>query len=115
MRIVLALFGMVTFTVIANLLLKTGAAASEAGTFQVSNFLNWRLLAAMASYGVSVAFYFVLMTWLPLNVAISFAGAQYIAVVLAAWWILSEPIRPAQWTGIALIALGIAVIGWSRP
>jgi undecaprenyl phosphate-alpha-L-ara4N flippase subunit ArnE len=78
------------------------------------NFLSWRVFLGLASFGVSVCFYFLLMSWLPLYVATSFAGAQYIAVVVAARLILSEPIGPTQWVGIVLISLGIAIVGWSQ-
>jgi|SRR5215510_4946147 len=115
MKIVLALMGMISFTVIANLLLKTGAVAGGTGQWHIMNILNWRVVLGLASFAVAVLFYFMLMHWLPLNVATSFAGAQYIAVVVAARLVLSEPIGEVQWVGIILIALGIAVVGWSRP
>jgi len=114
MKIVLALLGMISFTVIANLLLKTGATTTGGGEFHIMNVVNWRVFLGLASFGVSVCFYFMLMHWLPLNVATSFAGAQYIGVVLAARLVLSEPISPGQWVGIVLIALGIAMVGWSH-
>lgn len=114
MKIVLALLGMISFTVLANLLLKTAAVTGGTEQSPIMNFLTWRVFFGLASFGVSVCFYFMLMNWLPLNVATSFAGAQYIAVVIAARLILSEPIGPIQWVGIVLISLGIAIVGWSH-
>jgi undecaprenyl phosphate-alpha-L-ara4N flippase subunit ArnE len=63
---------------------------------------------------LAACFYILVLQWLPLNVAQSFAAAQFIAVILASTWILSEPIGPGQWLGITLIAVGIAIVGWSQ-
>ena len=63
---------------------------------------------------MAACFYILILQWLPLNVAQSFAAAQFIAVILASSWFLSEPIEPSQWLGIGLIALGIVVVGWSQ-
>jgi multidrug transporter EmrE-like cation transporter len=37
-----------------------------------------------------------------------------IAVILASRFFLAEPISAIQWSGVALIVLGIIVIGWSQ-
>jgi drug/metabolite transporter (DMT)-like permease len=115
MKIVLVLFGMIIFTVAANLLLKTGAVSSGPAQGEISHLLNWRVILGLASFGLAACFYIVILQWVPLNVATSFAAGQYIAVILAAAWILSEPIGYSQWSGITLIALGIAIVGWSQP
>jgi drug/metabolite transporter (DMT)-like permease len=74
---------------------------------------NWRVASAYASFAVSVLFYTLLLRTVPLNVAQSFTAAQFIAVVLASTVILSEPISTPRWAGIALIAAGIALVGWT--
>lgn len=114
MKIVLTFLAMISFTVIANLLLKSGAVSGGPGQVQLTHLLNWRVLAGLFSFGLAVCFYLLILQWLPLNVAQSFAAAQFIAVILASAWILSEPIGPVQWLGIALIAIGIAIVGWSQ-
>ena len=114
MKIVMALGGMISFTVIANLLLKTGAVAGTPGQGLFLHLINWHVFFALCSFGLSVCFYLLVMQWLPLNVATSFAGAQYVAVVIAARLILAEPIGLAQWVGITLIAFGIGIVGWSQ-
>jgi drug/metabolite transporter (DMT)-like permease len=48
------------------------------------------------------------------NVAQSFAAAQFVAVIPASSWLLSERIGTSQWVGITLIAVGILIVGWSR-
>jgi len=113
MKVVLVLCGMVSFTVIANLLLKTGAIAGTPGQ-GIGHLVNWRVLLGFVSFGVAACFYTALMQWVPLNVATSFAAAQFVAVIVAARFFLSEPIDWMQWAGIALIALGISLVGWSQ-
>lgn len=113
MKALLVFIAMISFTVIANLLLKMGAVAGGPGQ-QLTHLLNWRVALGLASFGLAACFYIVILQWLPLNVAQSFAAAQFIAVILASTWLLSEPIGFSQWLGISLIAIGIAVVGWSQ-
>ncbi len=113
MKVLLVFLAMIGFTVTANLLLKTGAAAGGPGQ-PIIHLLNWRIALGLASFGLAACFYIVILQWLPLNVAQSFAAAQFIAVILASTWLLSEPIGFSQWLGISLIASGIAVVGWSQ-
>lgn len=113
MKVILVLLAMITFTVIANLLLKTGAVAGGADG-PITRLVNWRVILGLVSFGTAACFYIIILQWLPLNVAQSFAAAQFVAVILASAILLSEPIGTAQWIGIALIALGIGVVGWSQ-
>ena len=113
MKVVLTFIAMITFTVIANLLLKTGATAAPTQGY-ITHLFNWRILTGLFSFATAACFYILVLQWLPLNVAQSFAAAQFVAVILASTWVLSEPIGAAQWTGITLIALGIAIVGWSQ-
>jgi drug/metabolite transporter (DMT)-like permease len=115
MRTILAVAGMVTFTVIANLLLKTGAVMGrDAGGAWWEQLLNWRIATGFASFAVAALFYTIVLRSVPLNVAQSFTAAQFIAIILASALVLSEPIGAMRWLGIALIACGIAIVGWSQ-
>ena len=111
-KVVLTFTAMISFTVLANLLLKSGATVANPG--QLQQLLNWRIFLGLCSFGLAASFYVLVLQWLPLNVAQSFAAAQFIAVIVASALVLSEPIGPAQWLGIGLITLGIVVVGWSR-
>jgi drug/metabolite transporter (DMT)-like permease len=108
----IALTCMVGCTVIANLLLKTGAAMS--GTGSIADLVNWRTIAGLATFGMAGILYAIVLRWLPLNVAISFAAVQYVGVLIASSLVLREPIAAAQWFGVVLITSGILVIGWSQ-
>lgn len=115
MKIFLSFVAMVTFVVVANLLMKTGAVMGrDAGGSWLSQFANWRIIVGFVCFGLGALFYVFVLRSLPLNVAQSFAAAQFIAVILASALVLSEPISSAQWIGIVLIASGIATVGWSH-
>ena len=114
MKIVLMFVGMISCTVAANLLLKTGAVTGDSGREGLAHLLNWRVMLGLVVFGLAAAFYLLILQWLPLNVAQSFTAAQFIAVILASAWILSEPISLEQWVGIALISTGILVVAWSQ-
>ena len=103
---------MITFTVLANLLMKMGAVTDvDAGL--LARFKSWQIILGLFCFACAAFCYVFILSWLPLNIAQSFASAQFVAVILASWLILAEPINNIQWGGIVLIALGITVVGWS--
>lgn len=114
MKTIVMFLAMVSCTVIANLLLKTGATADEVRQSGLAGLLNWRVGVGLVAFAAAALIYLLLLRSIPLNVAQSFMAAQFIAIILASAVVLSEPIGPGQWVGIALIALGIAVVGWTR-
>jgi len=114
MKVLLAFVAMISCTVAANLLLKAGASAQEADLDLLSKMMSWPVLIGLTCFAGAAVIYMLILSWLPLNVAQSFAAGQFIAVIVAARIILGEPISDLQWLGIALISLGIGVVGWSQ-
>lgn len=114
MRTVLAFVAMIGFTVMANLLMKSGADHMAGQEHLWIRLLSWRLILGLMCFGIAALIYIAILSWLPLNVAQSFAAAQFIAVILASWLVLGEPITSPQWYGITLITAGIALIGYVR-
>ncbi|HVL65144.1 MAG TPA: EamA family transporter [Actinomycetota bacterium] len=72
-----------------------------------------RLWGGLALFGCSAAFWLVVLSRVPLSLAYPFVGISYIVVVLIARFALHEEVPPLRWVGVALVALGIAVIGAS--
>ena len=114
MKLFIAFVLMISCTVAANLLLKLGASAQVVPQDFLSKALSWQVLCGLAFFAMAAVIYFLVLTWLPLNVAQSFAAAQFVAVILAARIFLSEPIEIGQWVGISFIALGIGIVGSTR-
>lgn len=115
MRIFLTFLAMISCTVIANLLMKMGASGMDAGAAGfIARLFSWRVMLGLGFFGTAAMIYLVILSWIPLNVAQSFAAAQFVAVILASSFVLSEPINSVQWVGITCIAFGIAVVGWTH-
>lgn len=115
MKLLAAFVAMICLTVTANLLLKSGASASGAMSGNLLGLLNWRVIAGLTSFALGAVFYVLILTRLPLNVAQSFAALQFVAVVLASWLVLGEPIGGLRWAGIALIGAGVLLVGMTVP
>ena len=113
MKMLAAFVVMISLTVLANLLLKTGASAPGVAQGQWTGLLNWRVAGGLASFALAAFFYVVILTRLPLNVAQSFASMQFVAVILAAALVLGEPIGLLRWAGIVMICGGIFLVGLS--
>jgi drug/metabolite transporter (DMT)-like permease len=111
MKVALGFILMITCTVVANLLMKAGAMAGPSG--RILNAVHWKTLTGLAAFGCAGLIYAWVLKWLPLNVAQSFAAAQFVAVILASAIVFAEPISAPRWLGISLIALGIALVGAS--
>ena len=112
MKIAIGMAVIVASTIIANVLLKLGATADDSSKifFRV---LGWTGIAGLCFYAVAGLIYAWVLKFIPLHMAQVIVAAQFIGVVVAARLILSEDINAAQWGGIALIAAGILITGWS--
>lgn len=115
MKVFLFFLIMIACTVIANIFMKIGASGMDAslGGF-LARLFSWRVIVGLSFFVTSAMIYLIILSKVPLSVAQSFAAAQFIAVILTSWIILSEPITPMQWMGMALIAAGIGVVGLAR-
>jgi drug/metabolite transporter (DMT)-like permease len=110
------LFGylvMIGFTVLGNLLLKQGASAYGRHGDSLLALVNGYTVAGLLSFATAMCSYMLILTKLPLNVAQSFAAAQFVAVILASYFLLGEPIDGLRWAGIAMITFGILLVGRS--
>ena len=114
MKVLVAFAAMIGFTVMANLLMKLGADEIAGAASLWERLQSWKLFLGLASFGTAALIYVLILGWLPLNVAQSFAAAQFIAVILASRLVLGEQISLPQWYGIILIIAGIGLIGYVR-
>lgn len=109
MKTAALLLFMISFTVIANLLLKQGAMVPASERVFLGIF-GWKSFLGFVGFACAGLIYAVVLRWLPLNVAQSFASVQFVAVILASAIILSESIPPLRWLGIALITAGVLFV-----
>jgi multidrug transporter EmrE-like cation transporter len=72
-----------------------------------------RLWAGLVLFGISSLFWLVVLSRVPLSVAYPFVGISYIFVVAFARYVLDEQVPASRWVGVAVVAVGIAIIGLS--
>ncbi len=113
LSVLASLIAMISCTVAANLLLKRGAMAENVSGSLFHALFEPGIIFGFVFFGAAAALYAWILRSLPLNVAQSFAAAQFISVIVASSLVLSESIPPVRWLGIALIGLGILIVGLS--
>lgn len=64
-------------------------------------------------FGISALFWLVVLSRVRLSVAYPVVGVSYIVIVLFARFRLHEQVPPLRWLGVVVIAVGIAIIGFS--
>ena len=72
-----------------------------------------RLWIGLFLFGVSALFWLVVLSRVPLSVAYPFVGVSYILIVAFARFFLHEHVPFMRWIGVAVVALGIAIVGLS--
>jgi drug/metabolite transporter (DMT)-like permease len=72
-----------------------------------------RLWLGLSLFGISAAFYLIVLSRIPLSVAYPLAGMQYLLVVGISRVVLHENVPALRWLGVAVVTLGILLIGFS--
>ncbi len=103
---------MIMSAVTANLLLKTGVAARNAGGL-VAILMHPTVLCGLALFGGAAMLYLLVLERLPLNVAQSMMALQFVGVMVGSVVVLGEPMPPARLLGAALITGGVILVGLS--
>ena len=71
------------------------------------------MLFGLSVFGLAGTIYAWILTFLQLNIAQSFAGMQFIAVIVDSAIVLAEPISPFRWLGIFFIFFGFIIVSIS--
>ncbi len=74
---------------------------------------NVRLLAGIALYFLSAVLWLYGLSRVELSYAYPLLALHMILVTLGARWILKEPVSAFRWSGIGLIAVGVALVASS--
>ncbi|MFN2595029.1 MAG: EamA family transporter, partial [Actinomycetota bacterium] len=72
-----------------------------------------KLWVGLALFGISAIFWLLVLSKVPLSVAYPFVGVSYIVVVLVSRFVLHEHVPILRWLGVAVVAAGIAIVGFS--
>jgi multidrug transporter EmrE-like cation transporter len=107
-------FGAIAFSSTAQLLLRLGMAGAK--DMSVIATLGHAagsptVLSGLALYAISSALWLGVLSRMELSVAYPLGASGYIIVVILAA-ISGESVPPARWAGVAVIALGVLLVGW---
>lgn len=69
------------------------------------------LFAGLLAYVVSTLFYFYVLSRVHLSWAYSFGGLAYVFAVVFAAVLLNENVPLLRWVGVAMIFIGVILIG----
>jgi multidrug transporter EmrE-like cation transporter len=102
----------------AQLLLKAGVAPLGAigGDWRgllatlARALMQWPILAGLACYVVSVAFWIVALSRVDVSLAYPMLSLGYVVNAVAAWWLFGEALGPMRFAGILLILAGVLVM-----
>ena len=110
---VLLILASMSFTVLGNLALKTGAERNGLNAVWPLSVLNSQVVIAAGAFALAFLFYAMLLKRLPLSLAQAIMSVQFVLVILAANLLLHESVGMVRWLGIGLMAIGLLVVGIS--
>jgi len=92
-----------------SLYLKKGAKDFNLNLFK--QIKNWQLIFGVILFVLSSVFYIYALTMEKLSFLYPVTSLTYIWVAFVSVWFLKEKMNKYKWAGIALIVLGIIIIG----
>ena len=111
MNTFLLFVGVVSCTSAGNVFLKLASLRLPPDASVSERLFSPYTLLGLSLFGAGVLFYITALGSLPLSKAQSFASAQFICTILAAFVVFRDQISVEQWIGMILIAIGIALVG----
>lgn len=111
LKAVAGILAMISCTVVANVFMKIGAAGDDDS--RLFGLVGIHTALGAGFFFIALLFYAWILKVLPLNVAQSFAAAQFVSVIIASSVYLAEPIPLIRWIGIIMITGGIVIVGFA--
>lgn len=71
------------------------------------------LIAGLAAYGISTIIYLTVLSRTHLSWAYGLNGLSYVFAVILAVVVLHDTVTTLRWMGVAAIAIGAVLVGWS--
>jgi undecaprenyl phosphate-alpha-L-ara4N flippase subunit ArnE len=82
-----------------------------AGRVERDRSRYWGYVApAIAAHVTRLGLWYLLLSTMPLGVAIPLLGLNYLAIALAGRFIFDEPVDRRRWLGTALVIAGFALV-----
>ena len=77
-------------------------------------FTNPWILTAIPIYVAGFLMWLIVLSKLDLSHAYPFLAVTYVLVPLLSWLFLGEQVPLMRWAGIAVVCLGIVLVGWAK-
>lgn len=114
----LILLGAILFSVVGQVLLKSGMNILGPLDFSFKNiiflissiFKNIHILISLFLYGFSLILWLFALSKLKLSIAYPATSLMYVFIILASWLILKETINFYQIIGIVVILIGLFIL-----
>jgi len=108
-------FGFVLLTVLSTVasqvLFKFGVKYSGNSVISISSLFNPYVLGGLFFSVASIASWLIALSKLNLSVAYPFMSLTFPLVLICSIFFFNEPISLMRWSGVALIMMGLIVIG----
>lgn len=119
MILIMVLFGPLGNILLGKGMKNVGSAASWTpgdlphifGRVFTSGFI-WLGVASLLTFFVA---YMLILSWADFSYVQPASSVAYLVVALLGYWYLGEKISPLHWAGIAVICLGVFVVGNTPP
>lgn len=98
-------------SILGQWLLKAGAST---GAF-IEQLFDPRSVGGLTAYGVAALFYMLALRRLPVSVALPLTAATYLGSALVGYAAFGERLNFGQFAGLAVIGLGVLVLGANTP
>jgi len=99
----------VTCDVSGQTFFKLGAMGIAGSTSRTLTPILW-VVAGLLVYIIEIFVWLRVLAIAPLTLAAPIASLNYIGVVLAGRWLFNEHLSARQWTGSALVTLGVIAV-----
>lgn len=77
-------------------------------------FTNPWILIAIPIYAAGFLTWLIVLSKLDLSYAYPFLAVTYVLVPLLSWLFLGEQVPLMRWIGIAVVCIGIVLVGWAK-
>lgn len=84
----------------------------QAGLSIFASGLIWLGIASLITFFVA---YMLALSWADYSFVQPASSLAYGVVALLGYWMLNERVSPLRWAGIAVICLGVFVVGRTHP
>jgi multidrug transporter EmrE-like cation transporter len=100
-----------SLNITATVLLRVATTLGPSKLWSIDNYWLLYVGFALVSYGGAFAAYFIAMSHLPVAlVYISIVGITTVGILSISWLVWGEAFRIGQFTGLAIVLIGLVVV-----